>query len=156
MTTAFSGFLLIGGASYIFKDSNNFSIQNTSNYWLEINGAVYNETLYKVKGNTKLKDVIYRAHLLMAADISKIDLNYVIRHDYKIYIPFKKGQEPKINARDGLTQLEINQLGLNANVSKLLFELFAKKGRYVKWEDIDNLKGVGDITIAKLKSLLIL
>ena len=156
MTTVFSGFLLIGGASYIFKDSNNLNVQNTSNYWVEIDGAVYNETLYKVKENTKLKDVIYRAHLLISADISKIDLDYVIRNDYKIYIPFKEGEEPKINAKDGLTQLEVNQLGLNENISKLLFELFLDKGRYVKWEDIDNLKGVGDITIAKLKSLLIL
>ena len=104
MSIIFSGFLLTGGSAYIINQTEqNLKIENTSNYWVDIKGAVLNASLYKVKENTKLEDVIYKAHLLMSSDISKINLNYIIRNDYNVYIPYKEGKQPKINAKDGLT-----------------------------------------------------
>ena len=156
LSIVFSSFLLLGGWIFINSTLIPNQVYKQKSYLVVVKGAVYNKMESWILEGTKLKTVIYKAHLLVSADLSKLDLDKKINKDQEIFVPYKEGQEPKINARDGLSYAEIDQLGVNKNVAKALFKLFKEKHNHVTWDDIDNLPGVGEVTLARLKKLLII
>ena len=157
ITIIFSCFLLIGGWIFIntiIIDDN--TVFNNKVYLVTVKGAVFKKVESWVPQGTKVSSVIYRSHLLLNADVSKIDINKIIKKDEDIYVPYKEGTEPKIDATDGLTKAEIDQLGVSKSLGNALFKLFKEKNNYVTWDDIDELPGTGEITMARLKRLLII
>jgi hypothetical protein len=153
----FSCFLLVGGWVFISSLSINVDMKfDKQKYFITVQGAVSNKLESWVNEGTKRKEVVYRAHLLIDADISNLNLEKAVSKDEIIHIPYKEGAEPKIDARDGLTKSEIDKLGLNKNLSAALFKLFEEKNNHITWDDIDQLPGTGEVIMAKLKKLLII
>ena len=115
-----------------------------------ISGAVQLQKNFEVKPKTKIYQIIKLAHPLEGIDWSAINQNFEITKDQSIIVPFKEGFKPKINAKDGLSEFEISQLEVSANIKDKLVNLF-ESNKNVTWNDIDQISGVGSKTLQSLK-----
>ncbi len=150
---------------------------------VHITGAVEKNGVVKVKENARINDAIEAAGgITEEADLSDVNLAYIITDGQKIYIPKKadkleveKKQEivtensgnniikGETNAEVGKRLIDINKAGLEELMSlqgigeatawKIL-EYRTVNGRYKTIEDIKNVTGIGDAKFNAIKNFI--
>lgn len=148
---------------------------------VHITGAVEKNGVVKVKENARINDAIEAAGgITEEADLSDVNLAYIITDGQKIYIPNK---EDKINKQNNIvienpgtnvikeetnTQVKkgivnINKAGLEELMSLQgigestawkIIEYRALNGTYKNIEDIKNVSGVGDAKFNAIKDFI--
>lgn len=77
--------------------------ENEETIVVHITGAVKNEGIVKVKETARINDVIETAGgITEEADLSEVNLAYVVEDGQKIYIPLKTDKEVQEKRRDNI------------------------------------------------------
>lgn len=145
----------------------------TTEYYVDISGAVKNPGVYKVKSKTRLVFLIDKAGgLTKNADLDAINQASYVEDGAKIIIP-KKGENGGMGGATGVDSKGTEDVGVSAqgkiNINQAsASELTAIPGvgtviaqriveyrngaRFKSIEDIKNVKGIGEATFEKMKA----
>ncbi|MGL5522164.1 MAG: MAG0490 family ComEA-like DNA-binding protein [Metamycoplasmataceae bacterium] len=119
----------------------------------EIDGAVEKPGNYFFIKNQTLRMILANAIIRQEADLSSILLNEKKDRNFSIYIPFIGGEQNKLFWKDIKSINQLINIGISKTIAKKLMDLKEKKEN-VEWSDIENISGIGDKTLAKLKKLI--
>ncbi|MDK2819741.1 MAG: helix-hairpin-helix domain-containing protein [Mycoplasmataceae bacterium] len=73
---------------------------------------------------------------------------------FEIAVPFKIGEAPKIKYSDIKTVNQLKAIGIKDSISKIIIKYKNENRGMPTWNDIDNLQGIGEKTLAFLKNHL--
>lgn len=145
------------------------------NIIIHVTGAVKKEGVVEIKEDSRISDAIDAAGgITEDADLSKINLAYIVRDGQKIYIPsindqvdieniteeageniikedygISKGQKVNINTA---TQTELETLsGVGPSTALKIINYRNENGEFKKIEDLKNVPGIGDVKFEGLK-----
>lgn len=175
-------------SNFTFSYDNNNLVENVDNTisnieeaqtsWIVVYvcGAVKESKVVTLKENSRVCDAIDAVGgLSNEADLSNINLAYILEDGEKIYIP-KKGEEPqntsitsssyytsyssspakdnKININKA-TQTELEMIpGVGPSTALKILDYIEKNGKFSKIEDIKNVSGIGDAKYEKMKDYI--
>lgn len=191
------GYYYINSTKEVYKDKEIQNlVENNENEILEenqeeqkeektilvhITGAVQKNGVVEVKENARINDVVEAAGgITEEADLSEVNLAYIITDGQKIYIPKK---EDKINNTNNIitenpganiikeetnteqknNMVNINKAGLEELMSLQgigestawkIIEYRALNGKYKNIEDIKNVSGVGEAKFNAIKNFI--
>lgn len=164
-------------SSNLIENTNNISnleqLENNS-IVVYICGAVKESQVVTLKENSRVCDAIDAVGgLTDEADLTNINLAYILEDGEKIYIP-KKGEEiqgesstssytnssssssknNKININKA-TQTELETIpGIGPSTALKILEYREKNGKFSKIEDIKNVSGIGDAKYEQMKDYI--
>ena len=148
---------------------------------IHISGEVTNPGVISLKEGARVIDAINNAGgLTSKADISKVNLAYVLEDAQKIYIPSIDDKEDSVyilegsgdteivtsgagnteNKKEGKLMININtateeQLqelaGIGDSIAKRIVDYRKENGKFNSIEDIKNVSGIGDAKFNKIK-----
>ena len=162
------------------EESMKDDIEEISQIVVHISGEVVNQGVISLDENSRVIDAINRAGgLTSKADISKVNLAYVLQDAQKVYIPSVEEKEEKVYISEGSGDTEIVISGENseskkegklminintANVEELqqligignstaikIVEYRKENGKFNNIEDIKNVSGIGEAKFNKIK-----
>lgn len=145
---------------------------------IHITGAVQTEGIVKIKEGDRIKDAIENAGGLASdADLTEVNLAYVLKDGQKIYIPRNADTEEEIIISDQngdsvivdteiettSTKVNINTAtlaelqtlsGIGAGTAQKIIEYRQLNGRYSAIEDIKNVSGIGNAKYESIKEYI--
>ena len=150
---------------------------------IHITGSVKNPGIVKLKEGSRIEDAIESAGgLTENADITKVNLAYVVEDGTKIKIPSASeediGEEDIIDSKSGdniiieenavpsnnstqtininkATEKEFETLpGIGPSLASKIIEYRNQNGKFESIEDIKNVNGIGDNKYEKIKDLI--
>lgn len=147
---------------------------------VHVTGAVKKSGIVKLQEGARIYEAIEKAEgSLDNADVSKVNLAYVLEDGQKIYIPFigedleednnleyitsdygnnkniiqedDKGGSSKVNINTA-NQTELETLpGIGTATAEKIIDYRNKNGKFENIEDIQNVKGIGDAKFENIK-----
>lgn len=164
---------------------NNFNeqqLEKNENIIVHVSGAVNKEGIVELKNNSRIIDAIDKAGGLKdEADITNINLAYIIEDGMKIHIPSKEEKEStiivesntdseivkqnngiksdnnkksKININTA-TKTDLETLpGIGESTALKIIEYRKEKGKFKLIEDIKQVNGIGENKFNKIKELI--
>lgn len=166
----------------LIENIDNTNISNldeleTNSIIVYVCGAVKESKVVTLKENSRVCDAIDAVGgLSNNADLTNINLAYILEDGEKIYIP-KKGEEPeneytttssapdssyssssaknnKININKA-TQTELETIpGVGPSTALKILDYREKNGKFLSIEDIKNVSGIGDAKYEKMKEYI--
>lgn len=137
-------------------------------FYIDISGAVNSPGVYKVNKKTRLFELVEKAGgLTESANLDAINQAEFLEDGQKIVIPCKDDESEETGTNN--LELGANTSTININIAdkNKLTELpgvgdaiaeriieYRNKNKFTKPEDLKNVKGIGDATFDKLKSLV--
>lgn len=166
----------------IENNSNEQQLEKNENIIVHVSGAVNKEGIVELKNNSRIIDAIDKAGGLKdEADITNINLAYIIEDGMKIHIPSKEEKESTIivesNIDSGIvkqsneiksdnnkklkinintaTKTDLETLpGIGESTALKIIEYRKEKGRFKLIEDIKQVNGIGENKFNKIKELI--
>lgn len=145
---------------------------------VHITGCIQNPGIVELEENSRIIDVINKAGgLTEDADISKVNLAYIVKDAQKIYIPSIydleeiayvtsdsgdnvlvedkfEGGNAMINLNSA-TQTELEQLpGIGASTALKIINFRNENGNFKSIEDIKNVPGIGNAKYESIKDMI--
>ena len=154
----------------IDNNISNFESSTDSTIVVYICGAVKESKVITLKENSRICDAIDAVGgLTNEADLTNINLAYILEDGEKIYIP-KKGEEilniesssytnhsssiNKININTA-TQTELETIpGVGPSTALKIINYRKENGKFSKIEDIKNVSGIGDAKFENIKDYI--
>ena len=148
---------------------------------VHITGAVKNEGVVKLSENSRITDAIEASGgLTDDADMSKINLAYVLEDGIKIRIPSKNDVEEVLNEQvtedeqfvesipesntksekgmvniNKATQTELETLpGIGPSIALKIINYREENGKFSEIEDLKNVNGIGDSKFENIKNYI--
>lgn len=166
-----------------FIQTNNDLIQEDENkiekvIIVHIVGCVKNPGIVEVKDGARIIDVIEKAGgITEDADISKVNLAYIVKDAQKIYVPsiYDDNNIEYINTRNGdnvitngngsedkgminintSTQTELEQLpGIGPTTALKIINYRKENGEFKSIEEIKEIPGIGDAKFETIKNMI--
>ena len=161
------------------SENENLSILNDTSIVVYVCGAVKESRVVTLKENSRICDAIDAVGgLTEDADLTNINLAYILEDGEKIYIP-KKGEEPyndtfsstspissysnyssnalkgnKININKA-SQTELETIpGIGPSTALKIINYREENGKFSKIEDIKNVSGIGDSKYEQMKEYI--
>lgn len=166
----------------IENNSNEQQLEKNENIIVHVSGAVNKEGIVELKNNSRIIDAIDKAGGLKdEADITNINLAYIIEDGMKIHIPSKEEKESTIIVESNIDSGTVEQsneiksnnnkkLKININTATKtdletlpeigestalkIIEYRKKKGKFKLIEDIKQVNGIGENKFNKIKELI--
>lgn len=166
----------------IENNSNEQQLEKNENIIVHVSGAVNKEGIVELKNKSRIIDAIDKAGGLKdEADITNINLAYIIEDGMKIHIPSKEEKESTIivesNIDSGIvkqsneiksdnnkklkinintaTKMDLETLpGIGESTALKIIEYRKEKGRFKLIEDIKQVNGIGENKFNKIKELI--
>ncbi len=165
----------------VASNSTNNTIENVTDekdmIIIHITGAVKTPGIVKLEEGSRIEDAINKAGgLTEDADISKVNLAYVLEDGVKIIIPsdsdigdlgeniisngsgeniledFENSSDNNILNINKATEQELEDLpGIGPSLASKIIEYRNKNGKFSSVEDIKNVNGIGDSLYEKIK-----
>ncbi|ADN69285.1 MAG0490 family ComEA-like DNA-binding protein [Mycoplasmopsis fermentans] len=162
---------LLAGTIVISTSTIAFNIQRTkvakvksndpasigSKFCIKVSGAVAFAKNYYFEKPIYLKELLDMAQPYENADLSKINLKKELKENLNIYIPYKKTDKHFLywnNLSKKHFKLLVD-LGIKKSIVNKILALREKKNQ-ITWNDLENISGVGKVTLKKLQEILIL
>jgi len=159
--------------SLLTNDTNNISNQNNPEYTtivVYICGAVKESKVITLKENSRICDAIDAVGgLTNEADLTNINLAYILEDGEKIYIP-KKGEEIQnseitsyTNSSNSSNKININKAsqteletipGIGPSTALKIINYRKENGKFFKIDDIKNVSGIGDSKFNNIKNYI--
>ena len=139
---------------------------------VHVTGEVKKQGLIYVKQGARVADAIEKAGgETSEADLSQINLAYILEDGQKIYIPNKNEkisqyitknngnnennntdkEDKKVNINTA-SQSELDELpGIGPSTAQKIIEYREENGNFEKIEDVQNVKGIGDAKFEEIK-----
>ena len=139
---------------------------NTEEFYIDISGAVNSPGVYKVKKKTRVFELIEKAGGLKEdANLDALNQAEFVQDGQKIVIPStgggelseeqnedtSKGGMININSADKSKLMELP--GVGDAIAQRIID-YRKGNRFSKIEDLKQVKGIGEATFNKLKSMI--
>ena len=145
---------------------------------IHITGAVVKEGIVKVENGSRISDVIEKAGgITENADLSKINLAYIVEDGQKIYVPRLDDEDDVTTVKDDAgeqvikeddnkssfnkvnintaTQTELETLnGIGTSTALKIINYRNESGNFKKIEDIKNVPGIGDSKFESIKEYI--
>lgn len=154
----------------IDNNTSNFQSSTDSTIVVYICGAVKESKVITLKENSRICDAIDAVGgLTNEADLTNINLAYILEDGEKIYIP-KNGEEIKNNEISSYlesntstnkininkaTQTELETIpGIGPSTALKIINYRKENGKFLKIEDIKNVSGIGDAKFEKIKDYI--
>lgn len=160
------------------EDTTNGTSENTD-ILIHVSGCVKNNTVVTIPEGSRINDAIVAAGGLTAdADLTNINLAYILEDGEKIYIP-KKGEEVKINSEanseqteasaptssssnktskiniNKATQAELETIpGIGPSTALKIINYREENGKFTSIEEIKNVSGIGDAKYENMKEYI--
>ena len=166
----------------IENNSNEQQLEKNENIIVHVSGAVNKEGIVELKNNSRIIDAIDKAGGLKdEADITNINLAYIIEDGMKIHIPSKEEKESTIIVESNIdsgTVEQINEIksnnnkklkinintatktdletlpGIGESTALKIIEYRKEKGKFKLIEDIKQVNGIGENKFNKIKELI--
>lgn len=166
----------------IENNSNEQQLEKTENIIVHVSGAVNKEGIVELKNNSRIIDAIDKAGGLKdEADITNINLAYIIEDGMKIHIPSKEEKESTIIVESNIdsgtvgqsneiksnnnkklkinintaTKTDLETLpGIGESTALKIIEYRKEKGKFKLIEDIKQVNGIGENKFNKIKELI--
>lgn len=166
----------------IENNSNEQQLEKNENIIAHVSGAVNKEGIVELKNNSRIIDAIDKAGGLKdEADITNINLAYIIEDGMKIHIPSKEEKESTIIVESNIdsgtveqsneiksnnnkklkinintaTKTDLETLpGIGESTALKIIEYRKKKGKFKLIEDIKQVNGIGENKFNKIKELI--
>ena len=166
----------------IENNSNEQQLEKNENIIVHVSGAVNKEGIVELKNNSRIIDAIDKAGGLKdEADITNINLAYIIEDGMKIHIPSKKEKESTIIVESNIdsgtveqsneiksnnnkklkinintaTKTDLETLpGIGESTALKIIEYRKEKGKFKLIEDIKQVNGIGENKFNKIKELI--
>ena len=166
----------------IENNSNEQQLEKNENTIVHVSGAVNKEGIVELKNNSRIIDAIDKAGGLKdEADITNINLAYIIEDGMKIHIPSKEEKESTIIVESNIdsgtveqsneiksnnnkklkinintaTKTDLEPLpGIGESTALKIIEYRKKKGKFKLIEDIKQVNGIGENKFNKIKELI--
>ena len=162
-------------------NNNLLNIENNNKIIVYITGQVKNEGIHEIKEKSRIADIIEKAGgLTEEADISSLNLAYIIDDGMKIHIPKKgeknnnitdetntyiskennNGNSENINKKGKInintaTQTELETLpGIGSSTALKIINYRKENGKFNNIEDIKKVNGIGESKYSKIKELI--
>ena len=151
--------------------SNTIDNKENTDIIVHVSGCVKNNTIVSLKSGSRIKDAIDAAGgLTDEADLTSVNLAYILEDGEKIYIP-KKGEEisqeetstsytssssksSKININTA-TPVELESIpGIGSSTATKIIDYRKENGKFKNIEDIKNVSGIGDAKFEKMKDYI--
>lgn len=158
-------------------------VEETMQIVVHISGNIVNPGVISLEEGSRLIDAINKAGGLTAeADISKVNLAYVLEDAQKIYIPSKNEEEEKEYVSDGsgdagivtdtsgkvestqeklminintASQAEFEKLpGIGSSIAIRIVNYRKENGKFNTIEDIKNVSGIGEAKFNNIKNYI--
>lgn len=157
-------------------------VEDTPEIIVHISGNVVNPGVISIKEGARLIDAINQAGGLTAeADITKVNLAYILEDAQKIYIPGKNDEETSseyiskqsgsqgivTNGKEGseneklminintATQTEFEKLpGIGSSIASKIVNYRKENGKFNTIEDIKNVSGIGEAKFNNIKGYI--
>lgn len=163
------------------NEENNQIEEKSNKIIIYITGAVKNEGIYEIEENSRIADSIEIAGgLTTEANISNINLAYILEDGMKIYIPKKnentnsikdetntyiskensntESSQKQINNKINIntaTQSELETLpGIGPSIALNIINYRKEKGKFNSIEDIKKVNGIGENKYNNIKELI--
>lgn len=146
----------------------NIEIQNINTIVVYVCGAVKESKVISLSKNSRICDAIDAVGgLTNEADLTNINLAYILEDGEKIYIP-KKGEETensltfsnnnlksnKININKA-TQTELETIpGIGPSTALKIINYRQTNGKFLRIEDIKNVSGIGEAKFENIKNYI--
>lgn len=142
---------------------------------IHITGCVRNTGIVEVDDGSRIIDVIEKAGgVTEEADISKVNLAYIVQDAQKIYIPSildekeveyistengenviiedkNEGKQSKVNINKA-TQTELEQIpGIGPSTALKIINYRKEKGKFYSIEEIKEISGIGDKKFSEIR-----
>ncbi len=154
----------------IGNNISNFESSTDSTIVVYICGAVKESKVITLKENSRICDAIDAVGgLTNEADLTNINLAYILEDGEKIYIP-KKGEEIQNNEISSYTNhsSSINKININTatqteletipsvgpSTALKIINYRKENGKFSKIEDIKNVSGIGDAKFNNIKNYI--
>ena len=166
----------------IENNSNEQQQKKNENIIVHVSGAVNKEGIVELKNNSRIIDAIDKAGGLKdEADITNINLAYIIEDGMKIHIPSKEEKESTIIVESNIdsgtveqsneiksnnnkklkinintaTKTDLETLpGIGESTALKIIEYRKEKGKFKLIEDIKQVNGIGENKFNKIKELI--
>lgn len=166
----------------IENNSNEQQLEKNENTIVHVSGAVNKEGIVELKNNSRIIDAIDKAGGLKdEADITNINLAYIIEDGMKIHIPSKEEKESTIIVESNIdsgtveqsneiksnnnkklkinintaTKTDLETLpGIGESTALKIIEYRKKKGKFKLIEDIKQVNSIGENKFNKIKELI--
>ena len=166
----------------IENNSNEQQLEKNENIIVHVSGAVNKEGIVELKNNSRIIDAIDKAGGLKdEADITNINLAYIIEDGMKIHIPSKEEKESTIIVESNIdsgtveqsneiksnnnkklkinintaTNTDLETLpGIGESTALKIIEYRKEKGKFKLIEDIKQVNGIGENKFNKIKELI--
>lgn len=166
----------------IENNSNEHQLEKNENIIVHVSGAVNKEGIVELKNNSRIIDAIDKAGGLKdEADITNINLAYIIEDGMKIHIPSKEEKESTIIVESNIdsgtveqsneiksnnnkklkinintaTKTDLETLpGIGESTALKIIEYRKEKGKFKLIEDIKQVNGIGENKFNKIKELI--
>lgn len=166
----------------IENNSNEQQLEKNENIIVHVSGAVNKEGIVELKNNSRIIDAIDKAGGLKdEADITNINLAYIIEDGMKIHIPSKEEKESTIIVESNIdsgtveqsneiksnnnkklkinintaTKTDLETLpGIGESTALKIIEYRKEKGKFKLIEDIKQVNGIGENKFNKIKKLI--
>lgn len=166
----------------IENNSNERQLEKNENIIVHVSGAVNKEGIVELKNNSRIIDAIDKAGGLKdEADITNINLAYIIEDGMKIHIPSKEEKESTIIVESNIdsgtveqsneiksnnnkklkinintaTKTDLETLpGIGESTALKIIEYRKEKGKFKLIEDIKQVNGIGENKFNKIKELI--
>lgn len=166
----------------IENNSNEQQLEKNKNIIVHVSGAVNKEGIVELKNNSRIIDAIDKAGGLKdEADITNINLAYIIEDGMKIHIPSKEEKESTIIVESNIdsgtveqsneiksnnnkklkinintaTKTDLETLpGIGESTALKIIEYRKEKGKFKLIEDIKQVNGIGENKFNKIKELI--
>ena len=166
----------------IENNSNEQQLEKNENIIVHVSGAVNKEGIVELKNNSRIIDAIDKAGGLKdEADITNINLAYIIEDGMKIHIPSKEEKESTIIVESNIdsgtveqsneiksnnnkklkinintaTKTDLETLpGIGESTALKIIEYRKEKGNFKLIEDIKQVNGIGENKFNKIKELI--
>lgn len=166
----------------IENNSNEQQLEKNENIIVHVSGAVNKEGIVELKNNSRIIDAIDKAGGLKdEADITNINLAYIIEDGMKIHIPSKEEKESTIIVESNIdsgtveqsneiksnnnkklkinintaTKTDLETLpGIGESTALKIIEYRKEKGKFKLIEDIKQVNGIGENKFNKTKELI--
>ena len=129
----------------------------SSDYIVEIKGAVRIPGIYYIDSNAMIKDIIMiSGGLLESADVTTINLVSPIHNNQMIYIPFKDDVSTDENTKININIASKSELmklnGIGEAKANSIIEYRNNNGLFIIIDDIMNVSGIGEEVFNKIKT----
>ncbi len=164
----------------IENNSNERQLEKNENIIVHVSGAINKEGIVELKNNSRIIDAIDKAGGLKdEADITNINLAYIIEDGMKIHIPSKEEKESTIIVESNIdsgtveqsneiksnnnkkinintaTKTDLETLpGIGESTALKIIEYRKEKGKFKLIEDIKQVNGIGENKFNKIKELI--